>query len=112
MLKAFPAAYQKIEDWQDGPKAVKKAHGGPLASDDIESAVRSVLHKNGQATNYDGSDKQLMVWYAYLFLNRGKPISHIAALSRLSDKELQNNLPDEYKRMIQKVENKLHLKEN
>ncbi len=42
-----------------------------------------------------------MVWYTYFFLNRGKPSTHIAALSQLSDEELKENVPPVLQRLIE-----------
>lgn len=38
---------------------------------------------------------------AYFFLNRGKPSTHIAALSQLSDEELKENVPPVLQRLIE-----------
>lgn len=37
----------------------------------------------------------------YFFLNRGKPSTHIAALSQLSDEELKENVPPVLQRLIE-----------
>lgn len=39
--------------------------------------------------------------YTYFFLNRGKPSTHIAALSQLSDEELKENVPPVLQRLIE-----------
>lgn len=41
-----------------------------------------------------------MIWYSYFFLNRGKPTSHIAALSSMSEDELKTSMPPVLSRLI------------
>lgn len=50
---------------------------------------------------YSPEQQKLMVWYTYFFLNRGKPSTHIAALSQLSDEELKENVPPVLQRLIE-----------
>lgn len=58
--------------------------------------------KNDDATGHTYSDeqKELMVWYNYFFLNRGKPSTHIAVLSQISDDKLIEHSPEVLTRMI------------
>lgn len=48
-----------------------------------------------------------MVWYTYFFLNRGKPSTHIEALSKISNESLLISMPDVFKRMINAAEKAL-----
>lgn len=58
--------------------------------------------KNNDATGitYSEMQKELMIWYNYFFLNRGKPSTHIAVLSQISDAKLIEQSPEVLKRMI------------
>lgn len=58
--------------------------------------------KNNDATGitYSETQKELMIWYNYFFLNRGKPSTHIAVLSQISDAKLIKQSPEVLKRMI------------
>ncbi|GBC61727.1 ATP-dependent endonuclease [Desulfonema ishimotonii] len=47
--------------------------------------------------------KKYMIWYSYLFLNRGKPSTHILALSGIDDAELWKKLPPSLKRLVERV---------
>lgn len=52
--------------------------------------------------------KKLMVWYNYFFLNRGKPSTHMLALSKKHD--LLSNMPSEIERLIRAAERLLNMK--
>lgn len=45
-----------------------------------------------------------MIWYTYFFLNRGKPSTHIAVLSRLNDEAIKDNIPPVLGRLIEAAE--------
>jgi hypothetical protein len=44
-----------------------------------------------------------MVWYSYFFLSRGKPSTHIAALSRIDDNYLLEKTPPVFKKIIERI---------
>lgn len=50
--------------------------------------------KNKKGDYYTEEQKELMIWYNYFFLNRGKPSTHITALSAIDRAELRKNLPN------------------
>ena len=56
---------------------------------------------------YSREQKQLMIWYNYFFLNRGKPSTHIEALSKITDETLMSTMPSVFERMIVVVERML-----
>lgn len=66
-----------FEQHQNTQKANKK----------IDEIVRRTLKKEGgEGGSYSDEQKKLMAWYNYLFLGKGKPITHILALANvLSD---------------------------
>lgn len=74
----------------------------PEYEDRILKAVKSTLKEGGSdGHTYSPEQQKLMVWYTYFFLNRGKPSTHIAALSQLSDEELKENIPPVLQRLIE-----------
>lgn len=47
----------------------------------IEESVRAALKEcGGDGSTYTPEQRQLMVWYTYFFLQRGKPPTHIEAI--------------------------------
>jgi len=93
MLQAFPAAYQKLEPGLHGPQAA-----------DDETLIASVLgEKSKAAAYYMTLGAENLRWYRYLFLGRGKPATHAAALNRLSDEDLKKSTPENLRRLVGKV---------
>lgn len=106
MLHAFSKDYKALEDGQHGPKA-NPDPSGMYPEDIIAKAVKDVLHSKGDKSRYTQSELDEMVWYSYLFLGRGKPVSHLIALSKIPDTKLQKDMPATYHRLIEKIRVKL-----
>lgn len=54
-----------------------------------EQATRIALkNENANISLYSSVQQAIMPWYNYLFLKRGKPVSHLEALSGLTDEEI------------------------
>jgi len=89
MLTAFPTEYQSIGQ-------------GPRLS--LESAIKSTLKSESAiGKNYSDDEKELMRWYVYLFLNRGKPSTHILALSEIGREALLSNIPSELQAVLDRI---------
>lgn len=70
----------------------------------INNDIRQTLKKEGGTGNtYTQEQKELMLWYNYFFLNRGKPTTHILVLSRMLDEDLQHNTPKVISKIIDKT---------
>lgn len=96
MLEAFPNAYRQTNPGGTGPGTSDVA---------LANAKKATLKTNGDETLYgDGYDDEFR-WYPYLFLNRSKPETHIAALTRINDDDLANGAPAPLKALI------VHVKE-
>ena len=92
MLRAFPAAYCVLESGMRGPSA------------DGQGAEAAVLGGDGVKGLYDQpDDRDRMSWYRYLFLNRGKPGTHLRALSRLTDDQLKSSAPAELISLVEAI---------
>lgn len=74
----------------------------------IEKDVHSALKEcGGDGVTYTDEQKRLMIWYTYFFLNRGKPSTHIEALSKIDNEQLKTTMPDVLSRLIASAEKKL-----
>lgn len=63
--------------------------------------IRSTLKEcGGTGETYDENQRKLMIWYTYFFLNRGKPSTHIAMLSRMDNSTLSARIPNVIKRLM------------
>jgi putative ATP-dependent endonuclease of the OLD family len=96
MLESFKAHYQNLAP----------PHGGPRIS--VSDATEVVLGKSGAGgRTYSVDQKELFPWYAYLFLNKSKPSTHLLALTEISDAELRVALPDVLRRLVTSMRMKI-----
>lgn len=73
----------------------------------IEDVQHALKECGGEGITYTEEQKKLMVWYTYFFLNRGKPSTHIEALSKIEDKSLIASMPTVFSKIIAVAEKKL-----
>ena len=99
MFEAFPAAYQGTA--VVGPRLPKD----PAKLDArIQAAVTAVLKDSGgDGATYTQDEKKSFAWYSYLFLDRGKPATHIRALSAISEEDLKKHTPPILLRLIERM---------
>ncbi len=102
MLSAFPDAYKHPNPGGRGPR------GGANAIRDKKAVtLKTGDHPELYNNDYDDEFK----WYPYLFLDRSKPETHIAALARIEDDDLAENAPPELTALIEHVKRTLGLEE-
>ena len=124
MLENFGDIYKCLLKPQEGPRLIVNENGQKLQKyiKEIESSgisspeyierisndVRHTLKDcGGDGTTYSDEQKKLMVWYTYFFLNRGKPSTHIEALSKMENEALVSCMPPVFDRLIGAVEKEL-----
>ena len=118
MLENFCEEYKKILVGSEGPKLmITDQNGGKKQTNviDIEKMsnkpqeynerikedLKYTLKKEGgDGSTYSEEQKRLMIWYNYFFLNRGKPSTHILALSQMDESKLEHKLPSVIDRLI------------
>ncbi|MEH7607602.1 ATP-dependent endonuclease, partial [Priestia megaterium] len=102
MLKSFPDAYK--ETAPRGPSVPDKETELSAYEEKVKGAVRATLkNENSVGLMYSPEDRELMIWYNSLFLGRGKPSTHIDALTNISKEDLINNCPSELKELTSSV---------
>lgn len=104
MLKHYPEFYKKAIPKNGGPDIPDQAQ----QKNDFEEKIKTAIHatlKSEKATamTYSEEDKQLMIWYNYHFLGRGKPTTHIQVLSSMTNEEIRNNLPPVFIKIFAKI---------
>ncbi|MBS1778730.1 MAG: AAA family ATPase [Bacteroidetes bacterium] len=94
MLTHYTEFYKKAIPKGGGPRIPDKTKEATEFDEKVKSAIQATL-KSEKATGdtYTTAEKELMIWYNYHFLGRGKPTTHIEVLSSMSDKEIKENLP-------------------
>lgn len=83
--------------------------GGPQIPTDkvkykekLNNSLQATL-KGGEGKTYGESEKKLMIWYAYLFLYRGKPSTHILALKDIDIETFKSAMPSFLRSMLEQV---------
>lgn len=69
-----------------------------------EAKIATLKDKSGPGDSFTSEEKELMIWYQYFFLGRGKPTTHMKFLSSISDDELKRNLPLVFEKMVRRAE--------
>ncbi|MDI7740600.1 AAA family ATPase [Lysinibacillus fusiformis] len=126
MIERFLDAYLKTLEKNEGPlieidekQKQKRIHElneqekQSLAYQErIESDIKRALKKNGgDGHSYTQKQKELMIWYSYFFLTRGKPVTHLQALNYIAEDVLQANIPDVFIKIAEKVKLLLNIEE-
>jgi putative ATP-dependent endonuclease of the OLD family len=106
MLETFTTAYKKI--MKIGPRLPDKSDKPDEYAKKVNSSIQATL-KNISAIGETYSEEQheLMVWYNSLFLGRGKPSTHIEALTNINENNLLNDCPPVLNRLIERIKLKI-----
>ncbi len=120
MLEYMGNQYKKTLGEHEGPRVTiegKQVYIQKIESCDvtypeytkrIKSDIRQTLKEHGGDGNtYTKEQQKLMIWYSYFFLNRGKPASHIAAISAMNESQLKKAIPPVLARLITAAEQML-----
>ncbi|RXM52925.1 MULTISPECIES: AAA family ATPase [unclassified Chryseobacterium] len=104
MLTHYPEFYKAAIPKRGGPQIPDKAKNPAEFEKKVNTAVHATL-KSEDATGetYLDEEKELMIWYNYHFLGRGKPITHIQVLSSISDEEIKENLPQVFTEIFERI---------
>ena len=121
MLEQMESVYKKSLDTTEGPRLeviedeekkrilIQTIEGTGAYRTEYETRIKkdiksTLKEEGGDGSTYSAEQQKLMVWYTYFFLNRGKPSTHIAVLSRLSDEAIKDNIPPVLKRLMETAE--------
>ncbi|MBF0777730.1 ATP-dependent nuclease [Streptococcus cuniculi] len=69
-----------------------------------EAKIATLKDKSGPGDSFTSEEKELLIWYQYFFLGRGKPTTHMQFLSSISDDELTRNLPPVFEKIVNRAE--------
>lgn len=107
MLMSFQEEYQNT--MERGPQIPKDSNSTEYDEKLKKSIQATLKNEKAIAKTYSEDEKKLMIWYNSLFLGRGKPSTHIAALKDIDEHEIIENAPKELLRLIQRVKEKVGL---
>ena len=122
MLKNFKNEYISTLNEKKGPiikinnkkKVINELTEEELSSQEYKekviNAVRSTLKdESKEGICYSEKAKDLMIWYNYFFLGRGKPITHRLAMNEISNESLNESLPKVFQRLTDTIKNILNI---
>ena len=94
MLKSYTNFYKNTIPNNGGPQIPNKKNELDKFNIKVANGVQATL-KSADATGhtYTPEDRELMIWYNYHFLGRGKPTTHILALARMTEDEIKQSFP-------------------
>lgn len=106
MLEAYERYYTGPASYPEGggPRIPSKKNSPEKYKRYRQAAVAASL-KDDDALGECYSDDQhdLMIWYKYHFLGRGKPVTHIQVLSQIEDSEIKDQLPEVLEEMFKEI---------
>lgn len=122
MIKNFKNEYINTLNDGQGPiikidaknKMIKDLTAKELESEEYKSKVIHAIgctlkDEDKKGVCYSKESQNLMVWYNYFFLGRGKPIIHRLAMNLISNEKLEDNLPNVFKRLSDNIKKKLNI---
>ena len=105
MLEHYSEFYKKAIPKGGGPHIPDKVVKPEEFEIKLNSAVQATLKsEEAKGLTYTEEQKELMIWYNYHFLGRGKPSTHINTISSIDDEKLKEDMPPVYERMFKKIE--------
>lgn len=120
MLKQFESVYKGLISSKEGPyfyvqvdgekkkKYVTTAENESPSeeyNEKVKKGIRATLKEfGGDGSTYTDKQRRLMVWYNYFFLQRGKPTTHIEALSKIDDDTLLAEMPPVFREIRKRAE--------
>lgn len=104
MLKHYTAAYENTTPVNGGPRIPDKVKNSVEFQEKVTTAIHATLKsETATASTYSNDDKELMIRYNYHFLGRGKPSTHIQALSSMTSDQLVDNLPEVFDEIFLRI---------
>ena len=94
MLSCLGDEYMVVQPGRRGPRRSPGA---------VVAGKRATLKTGGDMNLYPSSEDDLFRWYPYLFLDRGKPESHLSALARVDVAELAEAAPVELRMLVSRI---------
>lgn len=117
MIKSFKEEYLKILNEGEGPYIqgigkIKDLKQEDKEGEKYENRLRNDMQdtlkeKSSEGNTFSTEENELMIWYKYFFLTRGKPTTHRVALLNIDDKNLSKNMPEVFLKIRKDIESKL-----
>lgn len=104
MLSHYSDFYKKSIPEQGGPRIPDKTLKIKEFNEKVTTAIQATLKsEKATAETYTNDQKELMIWYNYHFLGRGKPTTHIQVLSTMTDDDMRMDLPPDFAEIFKRI---------
>lgn len=104
MLEHYPDFYKSAVPPKGGPKIPDKFTETTKYDERVLAAIQATLKsEKAKASSFSIAQKELMIWYQYHFLGRGKPVTHILALSSMAKGDIKANLPSVFDKLFKRI---------
>ncbi|UOR10288.1 ATP-dependent nuclease [Halobacillus amylolyticus] len=108
MLEGFIDEYKITIPRNGGPRGLDGGKQSTKYKEKLNKSIRNTLKQNGgDGDTFTVEQLDLMIWYDYFFLGRGKPSTHIEALENVNEEKLNDNLPESFSRFLNDIEKRL-----
>lgn len=105
MLEHYPEIYKKAIPKNGGPRIPEKDKKPDKFAAKVTNAVAATLKsEDAKGETYTEEQKELMIWYNYHFLGRGKPVTHMNALSLMDDEKIKEKTPPVLMEIFDKID--------
>lgn len=105
MLEHYPEIYKKAIPKNGGPRIPEKDKEPDKFAAKVTNAVAATLKsEDAKGETYTEEQKELMIWYNYHFLGRGKPVTHMNALSLMDDEKIKEKTPPVLMEIFDKID--------
>lgn len=104
MLTHYSEFYKNAIPENGGPQIPDKIKKTEKFQEKINTAIHATLKsEEATAATYSEDEKELMIWYNYHFLGRGKPATHIQVLSFINNRNIKKSLPPIFTEIFNRI---------
>ena len=104
MLKHYPQFYMKTIPENGGPKIPNRITDPFGFQAKVNAGVQATLKsENATGLTYSENDRELMTWYNYHFLGRGKPTTHILTFSEMTEDDIRQSFPPLFTTLFERM---------
>lgn len=104
LLEHYFRSYIATIPLKGGPRIPDRIKEPDKFFEKVKTSIQATLKsENARGEFYSDERKEQMIYYNYLFLGRGKPSTHIQALSTMTDEELRANIPGTLSEIFNKI---------
>lgn len=104
LLTHYPNFYKATIPLNGGPRIPDKTIDPVAFQAKVDVGVQATLKsENAIGYTYTAEDRELMIWYNYHFLGRGKPTTHILTFSEMTEEDIRQSFPPLFTTLFERM---------